>query len=195
MKRRGPLNGSGPRSERKLRVAGERSHSVSDTGRASPTPCSSLSPLSKPTAPATPPASAPLDVTLIARGRGRFDVSFDHTQIVTSSAQPMCDAARVLHRLGYPDDTRLVAWHEGSDHHAISGRLGFWRKRRIREDRSMPRYVAWEARPRRVGAKKGVSKLTAAEHPAEKKSAPTTAPGADKRLFPATLKSKPGGTP
>jgi hypothetical protein len=130
MTRLGPPNGNGPRSERKSRVAGERSHSLSDAGRASPTPTSSLSPLSKPTAPATPLASAALDVTLIARGPGRFDVSFDHTQIVTSSAQPMCDAARVLHRLGYSDDTRLVAWHEGSDHHAISGRLGLWRKRR-----------------------------------------------------------------
>lgn len=35
MKRLGPPNGSGPRSERKLRAAGERSHTRSDTWRAS----------------------------------------------------------------------------------------------------------------------------------------------------------------
>ena len=60
-----------------------------------------------------------------------------------------------LHRLGYSDDRRLTVWHEGADHYAISGQLGYWRKRRIREDRGRPRYVAWEPRPRRVGAKKG----------------------------------------
>ena len=158
MTRRGPPNGSGPRSERKSRVAGEHSHSRSDCGRASPPSRLSLSE-SKSAAPADLLASTALTVLLTARRRSRFDVWFGETQIVKSSAQPICDAARVLHRLGYADDCRITVWHEGADHHAISGLLGYWRKRRICEDRGMPRYVAWEPRPRRVGAKKGSSRL------------------------------------
>ena len=50
MKRLGPPKGSGSRSARKLRVAGELSHIRSDAGRASPTSHSSKS-LSPPTAP------------------------------------------------------------------------------------------------------------------------------------------------
>jgi hypothetical protein len=194
MTRLGPPLGGGPRSEGKLRVAGERSHSLSDAGHASPIPRSSLSPLSKPTAPATPPA-ATLDVTLIARGRGRFGVSFGDKEIVTTSTQPMCDAARVLHGLGYSDDTRLVAWHEGSDHHARSGRLGFWRKRRIREDRGMPRYVAWEPLPR-VEAKKGRGKFKGAQAGAERKNASATTPGANAEQSIVEQQARPlGGKP
>jgi hypothetical protein len=65
---------------------------------------------------------------------------------------------------------------------------------RIREDRGMPRYVTWEPRPRRVGAKKGHENSKGIEHRAEGKNVSTTAPGADKRLSPATLRSKAGGT-
>ena len=129
MTRRGPPNGSGPRSEKKLRVAAERSHNRSDNRRASLKPLSSKS-LSDPTAPETLLTSPAPTIVLKARGRSRFDVSFGETQIVKSSAQPICDAARALHRLGYSDDRRLTVWHEGADHHAISGQLGYWRKRR-----------------------------------------------------------------
>jgi hypothetical protein len=122
MKHPGPPNSSGPGSEKKMRVAGERSHNRSDTWHASLTPRSSPS-LSNPTAPADLLASTALPVVLTARGRSRFDVSFGETQIVKSSAQPICDAARVLHRLGYADDRRITVWHEGADHHAIGGGL------------------------------------------------------------------------
>lgn len=127
MKHRGPLNGGGPRSEKKMRVAAERSHTRSDTGRASPTSRSTPS-LSKRTASATA-----LTVLLTARGRSRFDVSFGETQIVTKSGNPISDAARVLHGRGFADDRLLIARHAGADHHAISGQLGDWRKVRIRE--------------------------------------------------------------
>ena len=180
MKRPGPLTGSGPGSARKLRVAGELSHTRSATRRATLTSHSSPSP-PRPTASATLPGGTALSVVLRASGRSRFDVSFGETQIVKSSRQPICDAARVLHRLGYTDGRRLIVWHEGSDLHAIRGRLGYWRKRRIREDRGLPRYVAWEPRPRRVGAKKGRRKLKAVGHRAEKKNSSATTPGAGKR--------------
>ncbi len=160
MKRLGLLDGSEPRSERKMTVAGEHSHNQSDSGRASPTSRSSPS-LSKPPAPATVLGGTALNVVLTARGRSRFDVLFGDKQIVTSSGQPICDAARVLHELGFSDDRRLTVWHEGADHHAISGLLGFWRKRRIREDRGLPRYVAWEPLPRLVAGKKRRGKLKA----------------------------------
>jgi hypothetical protein len=178
MKRTGPLNGSGPGSDKKMRVAAERSHTRSDTRRASLTSHPSPSP-SKPTASATTGGTA-LNVVLRARGRSRFDVSLGETQIVKSSTQPIRDAARVHHRLGYTDGRRLIVWYEGSDHHAIRGRLGYRRRRRVREDRGLPRYVAWEPRPRRLGAKKGRWKPKAVGHRAEKKNASATTPRAGK---------------
>jgi hypothetical protein len=192
MKRNGPLNCSGPRSERKLRVAGKRSHSRSGSGRASPVSRSSPS-LSKPAAPRTLLAGTNLTVVLRARGRSRFDALLDGVQIVKSSTQPICEAARVLHHSGYPDDCRLIARHERSDHHAIIGWLGYWRKRRIREDHGLPRYVAWEPLPRRVGAKKGHGAFKAVEHRATKKNSSTTAPGADERQ--SRILRRPRGWP
>src|ERR1700730_15867150 len=112
MTRLGPPKGRGPRSEKKMRVAGERSLTRSDTRRASLTSHSSPS-SSKPTASATLLGGTALNVVLSARGRSRFDVSFGETQIVKSSTQPICEAARVLYRLGYLDDLRVIVWHEG----------------------------------------------------------------------------------
>jgi hypothetical protein len=178
MKRDDPPLGGGS-GDTRLRVAGERPHTRSDARRASLTSQSSKS-LLEATAPGRLLANAALAIVLRAKGRSRFDVLFGETTIVQSSTQPICKAARVLHRLGYSDDYRLVASHEGSDHHAISGRLGYWRKRRVREDRGLPRYVAWESRPRRVGAKKSRRKFKGVERGGKKKNASTTTPGAHK---------------
>jgi hypothetical protein len=193
MKRPGPPNGSGPRSERKLRVAGEHSHSRSDAGRASSTFASSSS-LSKSAASANLMAGTALSIALTARGQSRFDAFFNGAQIVQATKNPISDAARVLHRMGYSGHLLLLAQHEGAAHYAMRGPLGSWRKVRIREDRGL-RYVAWEPHPRRVGAKKGQRKLKAVEHRAEKKDASATTPGANKVSFPPALTSKPGGTP
>jgi hypothetical protein len=178
MKRLGPPNGSGSRSGRKLRVAGEHSHIRSDAGRASPTSHSSKS-LSTPTAPGILLVDTALTVVLNARGRGRFDAFFGGTQIVKASKNPISNAARILHRQGYSDDRLLLARHEGAKHDAMHGPLGKWRKVRVREDRGL-RYVAWEPRLGRVGAKKGRRTVKGAEHRAEKKNASTTTPGAGK---------------
>lgn len=177
MKRLGPPNGSGSRPGRKLRVAGEHSHIRSDAGRASPTSHSSKS-LSTPTAPGILLVDTALTVVLNARGRGRFDAFFGGTQIVKASKNPISDVARI-HRQGYSDDRLLLARHEGAKHDAMHGPLGKWRKVRVREDRGL-RYVAWEPRLGRVGAKKGRRKVKGAEHRAEKKNASTTTPGAGK---------------
>jgi hypothetical protein len=187
MKRLGPPNGSGSRSGRKLRVAGEHSHIRSDAGRASPTSHSSKS-LSTPTAPGILLVDTALTVVLNARGRSRFDAFFGGTQIVKASKNPISDAARILHRQGYSDDRLLLARHEGAKHDAMHGPLGKWRKVRVREDRGL-RYVAWEPRLRRVGAKKGRRKVKGAEHRAEKKNASTKPPGATKSHSPARAPS------
>jgi hypothetical protein len=190
MTRLGPPLWSGPRSERKLRVAEQRSHNRSDNRRAS---LNSFSPksFSDLTEPKTLLDSPPPTIVLRPRGRGRFDALFGDMQIVTSSAQPICDAARVLHELGFSDDRRLTVWHEGADHHAISGLLGFWRKKRVREDRGMPRDVVWEDLPRRVGAKKGDGKFEVASHGAGTESASTATPGATGR-HPLARSASPG---
>jgi hypothetical protein len=114
MRRHGPLNGSEPWSETKKRVAGKRSLNRSDNRRASH-PSRSSPPLSKPTASASLLAGTALTVVLTARRRSRFDVSFGETQIVTKSANPISDAARVLHGRGFADDRLLIARHAGAD--------------------------------------------------------------------------------
>src|SRR4051794_21499388 len=116
----GPPNGSGPRSERKLRAAREHSHSRSDARRASPTSRSSLPTL---TASIILLAGTALTVVLIARGRSRFDALFDGVQIVKARKNRIFDAARILHRHGYLDDCFLIARHEGADHDATHGPL------------------------------------------------------------------------
>ena len=179
MTRHGPLNGSGPRSETSFRAVDQDSDTRSDAWRASLTPNSSQS-LSKPTAPPTLMAGTALTVILRARGRSRFDALLDGVQIVKASKNPISDAARVLHWMGYSDRRLLFAQHEAAAHYAMRATLGSWRKLRIREDRGL-RYVAWEPRPRRVGAKKGRSKRQAVEHRLEKKNASTTVPGATYR--------------
>jgi hypothetical protein len=194
MKRLGPLYRSEPRSERKLRVAGEHSHSRSDSGRASPTSPSSPT-LSKPTASADHLDGTALTVVLTAQGRSRFDASFNGAQIVRASKNPISDAARVLHGMGYSDHLLLVAQHEGAAHYAMRGSLGAWRKVRIREDRGL-RHVAWEAHPRRVGAKKGRRKFKGVRARVRTKNASTTTPGAEQRHSPVAAPAPyPRATP
>src|SRR5277367_988325 len=158
MKRRGPPLGSGPGSDGP-RVVAERF--------------------------ATLLAGTALTVVLTPHGRSRFDTSFNGTHLVQASKNPISDGARVLHRMGYSDHRLLVAQHEGAAHYAMRGPLGHWRKIRIREDRGL-RHVAWEPRPRRVGAKKGRGKLKGVRPGPEKKSTSTNAPGAVKRHWPAS---------
>jgi hypothetical protein len=151
MKSPDPLYGSGPGADAKLRVAGKHSHKRSDTGRASR---SSLSP-PNPTA-GRSASSVELLIHLEARGQGRFDALFANSRIVTSSTQPICEAARALHDLGYLDELLLVVWHRGANDEAIRGPLGVWRRLRVRDDRGGPRFAKWEPFPSRpVAAKIG----------------------------------------
>ena len=183
MKRHGPPLGSGPGSEAELRIARQRSHTRSDTWHASLTPNSSPS-LSKPTAPGRRSAGTAVTVDLSARGRSRFVALLDGVQIVKASKNPISNAARILHRHGYSNDCLLIARHEGAKHDAMHGPLGEWRKVRVRRDRGL-RYVAWEPRPRRVGAKKGRGKFGPAGHRIKKENASAITPGAKKSHSPA----------
>jgi hypothetical protein len=89
MKRHGPPSASGPGAD-KLKVARRRFHTRSDAGRASLTPRSSPS-LSKPPAPATVLGGTATNVLLTARGRSRFDASFNGAQLVQASKNPISD--------------------------------------------------------------------------------------------------------
>jgi hypothetical protein len=151
MKCPGPPFGSGPGSDTKLSDAGERTPTRSDAGRAS------RSSLSQPNPTAGRSGnSLELLICLEARGQGQFDAFFANSPIVTASTQPICDAARALHRLGYPDELKLVVWRRGAHDEAIRGPLGVWRRLRVREDRGGPRFARWEPFPSRpVAAKKG----------------------------------------
>jgi hypothetical protein len=182
MKRPGPPFGSGPGSDTKLSDAGERTLTRSDAGRAS------RSSLSQPNPTAGRSGnSVELLIHLEARGQGRFD-ALENSPIVTASTQPICDAARALHRLGYPDELLLVVWHRGANHEAIRGPLGVWRGLRVREGRGGPRFAKWEPFPSRpVRARKGSTQGKAVGHGANEKNASTTPPGAAKRHAPAPI--------
>ena len=58
------------------------------------------------------------------------------TKIVTASPMAITDAARILHRIGHTDEFLLVVRHHGTNHDAISGSLGVWRRLRVREMKS-----------------------------------------------------------
>jgi hypothetical protein len=125
--------------------------------------------------------SGPLLITLDARGCGRFDVLFNGKRIVQAGSQPICEAARILHRLGHDDDVLLVARHQGANHDAIHGPLGVWRRLRIREGRGGPRYAKWEPFPSRpVAVMKSRPRGRATGHRTVEKDTPTAAPGAGK---------------
>jgi hypothetical protein len=166
MKRPGPLFGSGPGSDTKLRDVGQRSRTRSDAGRAS------RSSLSQPNPTAGRSGdSVELVIDLGARGRGRFDAFIANSRIVTSSTQPICEAARALHNLGYPDELKLVVWHRGANHEAIRGPLGVWRGLRVREDRGSPRFARWQPFPSRpVAVIKGRPRGKATGHRTGKKN-------------------------
>ena len=124
-------------------------------------------------------------ITLEARGHRKFDALFKGKRIVQASSQPICDAARILHRLGHQEHILLVARHHGADHDAIRGPLGVWRCLRVREDRGGPRFAKWEPFPSRpVAVTKGPPRGKAIGHRAGKKNAPKAAPGAAKRHSP-----------
>ena len=117
-------------------------------------------------------------ITLVARGRERFDAIFDGKIIVQASKQAISDAARMLHRHGYCDDRLLIAQHDGARHYAMRGTLAVWRKVRIREDRGPPRHVAWEPLPRRVQGNKGRFEIRAVPPRGDEKNASAARPGA-----------------
>jgi hypothetical protein len=183
MKRPGPLFGSRPGSDTKLSDAGERTPTRSDAGRASRSSLSQPNPIAGRSG-----NSVELLIYLEARGQGRFDAFLANSPIVTASTQPICDAARALHRLGYPDELKLVVWHRDANHEAIRGPLGVWRRLRVREGRGGPRFVKWEPFPSRpVRARKGRNQGKPVGHRANEKNASTTAPGAGKRHSPAPV--------
>jgi hypothetical protein len=75
---------------------------------------------------------------------GLFRVTMDSCTLVKCSRQPRCDAARALHRLGYPDDTFVISYIEDSEHESMRGLLMDWRQLRVREDESGPRFAIYE---------------------------------------------------
>jgi hypothetical protein len=180
MKHPGPPFGSGPGSDTTLGDAGERTRTRSDAGRASRSSLSQPNPTCGRSG-----DSVELLIYLEARGQGRFDAFFANSRIATSSTQSICEAARALHNLGYPDELKLVIWHRGANHEAIRGPLGVWRRLRVREDRGGPRFARWQPFPTRpVAVTRGPPRGKAIGHRAGEKDAPTAAPGAAKRHSP-----------
>ena len=139
MKRHGPPSRGGPSADQRLSVAEQRSYARSDAGRAIPAP----PPRNTPTQSGS--ASEMIEVVLKPKTpRGLFGVEYSGTVIVEASRSPICDAARVLHALGYSDDSVVVARHHGSDIQSMRGPLWAWRGLTVREDRTGPRLVRWE---------------------------------------------------
>ena len=83
----------------------------------------------------------------MSRSAGRKSSSQALSQSVTPPASFIGSATRMI--AGSPFGMKAPIIMRSAVNSAIGGNGG------IREDRGLPRYVAWEPRPRRVGAKKG----------------------------------------
>src|SRR5450759_1501882 len=70
--------------------------------------------------------------------------------IVRSSRQPFLDSARRLLDLGYDPTALLVLRHAGSETDCLTAKIGAAAKLTVKEDRGWPRFVPWDALPRRV---------------------------------------------
>jgi hypothetical protein len=114
-------------------------------------------------------AASEIHITISPTHRpDRFSVALGSKILVKSSRQPRCDAARVLHRLGYPDDAMLVG---GS----LSAPLGVWRRLRVREDaRSGPRFAKYEPFPRERVSQRKAKRRRQPEPAAAPLNAPST---------------------
>jgi hypothetical protein len=115
MKRHGPPSGSGPGSDTKLRVAGERSHTRSDAGRAS-------SP--SPSNPSTQHAAAPLRIVIVPTASRKKWTARLNDRVLCVSAWPFVMSARLLLAEGYPADDFIEMWRPNTDEWALRGRLG-----------------------------------------------------------------------
>jgi hypothetical protein len=85
-------------------------------------------------------------ITIATTSRpGFFSASLNSEILLESSRQPMCDAARALHRRGFSDDILMVSFWEDSKHQSMRGLVGDWRRLRVREDtRTSPRFASYE---------------------------------------------------
>ena len=115
MKRLGPLNGSGPRSERKLRVAAERSHNRSDAG-----PASSPSPSKT----STQYSADPLRIVIVPTASRKKWTARLNDRVLCVSAWPFVISALLLLAEGFPADTMVEMWRPDTDEWAMRGRLG-----------------------------------------------------------------------
>ena len=115
MKRSGPPSSSGPGSETKLRVAGERSLTRSDTGRASsPSPSNA----------STQHAAVPLRIVIVPTASRKKWTARLNDRVLCVSAWPFVMSARLLLAEGYPADAFIEMWRPNSDAWALRGRLG-----------------------------------------------------------------------
>jgi hypothetical protein len=142
-----------------------------------------------------PVNSTPIGITLRPVDlHGRFSAHLDQIQLVTASRQPFCDAARILHELGYRDDCIIAARHHGAAHASMSGLIGKVRKLRVREDRNGPRFVEWQPfGSRRVECRSGDVAAGTQPAPTTKNQRPADR-GATKRL-PASRLEIPATAP
>jgi hypothetical protein len=63
------------------------------------------------------------------------------TMFFEPTTQPLLDAARVLSGCGWPDDTELQMWRDGTPYAAMTGKIGYLKTRSIHEDSSgTPRF-------------------------------------------------------
>jgi hypothetical protein len=116
--------------------------------------------------------------------------------LVKSSRQPMCDAARALHKLGFPDDTFLTSRWEGSEIDSMRGLLGTWRKRRVRQGRNGPEFAAYEPFPcARVAKRKAKTNVRLKEGAGTQLKASSPPPGATEAAPSPAANIPPGDAP
>jgi hypothetical protein len=73
---------------------------------------------------------------------GLFEARFNGRVLVAGSRQPLLDAARVLVSEGHDPETTITMRHAGSDHDALSAKLGVAAKLTV--DEAHTRFHKWQ---------------------------------------------------
>ena len=90
----------------------------------------------------------PIVIEETSQRRGKFSVHLgDGRKLLSSSRQPLLDAARVLLAQGIPPDTPLAMQHKGSATIAMTSTVGEAAKLTVKEEPNGPKFRKWEPFP------------------------------------------------
>src|SRR5215831_18016827 len=105
--------------------------------------------------------------------RGKFSAHLlDGRKLLSSSRQPLLDAARVLLAQGIPPETPLAMQHKGSATIAMTSTVGEAAKLTVEEEPGGPRFRKWRPFPASRSVRTGDEQPSAPNRPTKRTSQP-----------------------